>query len=236
MIRNLVVAAGLAVILGTSCTEVRVDVGKPTPATVETVAVSSTVPTNVGQPSKPSVVDRPVTTFDTIPEEIDGEVLAEGSSGQTVYQLQETMYGAGFLQMTTDIDGFWGPITSAAFLEFESANGWGSPGVLTPEEVEILLRDMYAPVSKPEQEPVYEHEMEEPFVEEVAYTPPVNEPTVTTAPDYGLCGSPDWFAANPSNTVNTSELVVYYRNAVTTCPSGSHVHHSASMWLRNAGF
>lgn len=192
-------------------------------------------PKKVSLPS--TTVEQTTTTVSTVAPEIPAVGFSEGTSGEEVRFLQETMVYQGYLSGSSAVDGIWGSNTSKAFAAFERANGWDVDGTMTFEEFEVLMNELYTSIEYEVDDAAYDY-TDDPVADEIqapATTPP---PPAATTPPPALtpCDSADWFTNNPANTVNQSELVVYYRKAATACAPGTLVHHSATSWLRNAGY
>lgn len=133
------------------------------------------------EPGNPdSVADSASDTEDT---STDSEYIKLGSTDERVSSIQERLKELGFFN--DDITGYYGAVTEAAYMAFQSAAGLYADGIAGPEELELLFSDN-APVAEIEEE-VTEPETEDIKEETIATEetePAEDEETSYSTGDY----------------------------------------------------
>ena len=98
------------------------------------------------EPGNPdSVADSEVTDVETSTE---SEYIKLGSTDERVSSIQERLKELGFY--SDDITGYYGALTEAAYMAFQSAAGLYADGIAGPTELELLFSDN-APVAEVEE-------------------------------------------------------------------------------------
>lgn len=93
------------------------------------------------------------TPSDTEEEAVDTQYIKLGSTDERVSSIQQRLKELGFYN--DEITGYYGEMTQAAYMAFQSAAGLYADGIAGDEEIELLMSDN-APVAPKQEEEVEE--------------------------------------------------------------------------------
>jgi hypothetical protein len=114
--------------------------GGSTDTTTPTEQTPPTTPaTTTEQPAQSQTTTSTTPPAAATPQTVDlaeGDTLRQGSSGDTVVQLQNGLTALGF--DPGPADGIFGPVTEAAVLDFQRSNGLDADGVVGANTVAAL--------------------------------------------------------------------------------------------------